>query len=73
LSGYQKFLIKANGSNLGGAVVDSVLLPTIAFEVFMPLIVLGQFLAKVLGGLVWSVVFEWLRSKSWTNRLPPLM
>jgi uncharacterized PurR-regulated membrane protein YhhQ (DUF165 family) len=46
----QKFLVKTNGSNLGSALVDSVLFPTIAFGVFMPLIVLGQFLAKVLGG-----------------------
>lgn len=52
----QKFLVKANGSNLGSALVDSVLFPTIAFGVFMPLIILGQFLAKVLGGFFWSVV-----------------
>jgi uncharacterized PurR-regulated membrane protein YhhQ (DUF165 family) len=47
----QKFLIKTNGPNLGSAVVDSILFVTIAFGVFMPLIILGQFLAKVLGGL----------------------
>lgn len=52
----QKFMVKANGSNLGSALVDSLLFPTIAFGVFMPLIILGQFLAKVLGGFVWSVV-----------------
>lgn len=60
----QKFLIKANGSNLGAALVDSVLFPTIAFGAFMPLIVLGQFLAKVLGGLLWSVVLERVRAKN---------
>lgn len=60
----QKFLIKANGSNLGGALVDSVLFPTIAFGVFMPFIVLGQFLAKVFGGLFWSVLLNRMRSKS---------
>ncbi len=47
----QKFLVKANGSNLSAALVDSVLFPTIAFGVFMLFIVLGQFLAKVFGGL----------------------
>jgi uncharacterized PurR-regulated membrane protein YhhQ (DUF165 family) len=61
---WQKFLIKANGSNFGSALVDSVLFPTIAFGVFMPLIFLGQFLAKVFGGLFWSVVLERLRSES---------
>ena len=59
----QKFLIKANGSNLGGAVVDSILFPTIAFGAFMPLIVLGQFLAKVSGGFLWSLLLNRLRSK----------
>jgi len=60
----QKFLVKANGSNVGGALVDSVLFPTIAFGVFMPFIVLGQFLAKAFGGLFWSVLLNRLRSKS---------
>jgi len=60
----EKFLVKANGSNLGGALVDSVLFPTIAFGAFMPLIVLGQFLAKVLGGFLWSVFLNRLRSKN---------
>ncbi len=59
----QKFLIKANGSNLGGALVDSMLFPTIAFGMFMPMIVLGQFLAKVLGGFFWSVLLNHLRTK----------
>lgn len=60
----QKFLIKANGSNLGGALVDSILFPTIAFGVLMPFIVLGQFLAKLFGGLFWSVLLNRMRSKS---------
>jgi hypothetical protein len=29
---------------------------TIAFGTFLPLIVLGQFLAKLAGGLIWSIV-----------------
>lgn len=57
------FLIKANGSNVGGALVDSVLFPTIAFGVFMPLIVFGQFLAKVSGGFFWSMVLDRLRRR----------
>jgi len=45
----QKFLVKANESNLGGALVDSALFPTIAFGEFMLFIIWGQFLAKVFG------------------------
>jgi uncharacterized PurR-regulated membrane protein YhhQ (DUF165 family) len=43
-----------NGSNVLSAAVDSVLFPTIAFGALLPVIVLGQFAAKVLGGAVWS-------------------
>jgi hypothetical protein len=46
--------VRINGSNVAAAAVDSILFPTIAFGSFLPLIVVGQFAAKVLGGLVWS-------------------
>jgi len=49
---------KANGSNIGGAAVDSIVFPTIAFGVLMPQIVLLQFVCKVFGGLVWSFVID---------------
>jgi queuosine precursor transporter len=49
-------LQRSNGSNIPAALVDSVLFPTIAFGVFAPAIIAGQFAAKVLGGLVWSLV-----------------
>ena len=49
-------LVKMNGSNLFSAAVDSILFPTIAFGVFMPWIILGQFAAKVGGGFIWSVI-----------------
>ncbi len=45
---------RVNGSNLASAAVDSVLFPTIAFGVFLPWIILGQFTAKVAGGFLWS-------------------
>jgi len=45
---------RVNGSNVLSAAVDSVLFPQIAFGAFLPLIVVGQFAAKVLGGAVWS-------------------
>jgi uncharacterized PurR-regulated membrane protein YhhQ (DUF165 family) len=53
------WLRRANGSNVAGAAVDSLLFPTIAFGALMPHIVLMQFLAKVAGGAVWT----WLLSR----------
>lgn len=47
---------KSNGSNILAAAVDSLVFPTIAFGGFLPLIVLGQFAAKVGGGALWSLV-----------------
>ncbi len=48
------WLYRANGSNVVGAAVDSVLFPTIAFGVLMPQIVVAQFVAKVAGGALWA-------------------
>jgi uncharacterized PurR-regulated membrane protein YhhQ (DUF165 family) len=48
------WLIRANGSNVAGAAVDSVIFPTIAFGALMPQIVLAQFVAKVAGGALWA-------------------
>lgn len=45
---------RANMSNVAGAAVDSIAFPTIAFGVFMPEIVVLQFLAKIAGGAVWT-------------------
>lgn len=47
-------LIKMNGSNTAGALVDSIVFPTIAFGSIMPEIMLLQFIAKVVGGALWS-------------------
>ena len=47
---------RANGSNIVGAAVDSVVFPTLAFGVLMPQIVVMQFFAKVVGGVFWSYV-----------------
>ena len=57
----RSWMIKVNGSNLFSAAVDSVLFPTIAFGSFMPLIVLGQFTAKVFGGFVWAWIINRIR------------
>ena len=48
------FLVRSNGSNLAGSAIDSVVFPTMAFGVFMPEIILGQFVAKLAGGGIWS-------------------
>jgi uncharacterized PurR-regulated membrane protein YhhQ (DUF165 family) len=49
------WLVRSNGSNVVGALVDSVLFPTIAFGAFMPAIIALQFAAKVGGGAIWSL------------------
>jgi hypothetical protein len=48
------WLKRANGSNVVGAAIDSLLFPTIAFGVIMPVIIIGQFAAKVVGGAIWA-------------------
>lgn len=48
------WLRRANGSNVAGAAVDSLVFPTLAFGALMPHIVLMQFIAKVAGGAIWS-------------------
>lgn len=52
------FLIRANGSNIPAAAVDSIVFPTLAFGGFLPWVTLGQFTAKVLGGFVWSLILR---------------
>lgn len=42
------------GSNVAGAAVDSLVFPVLAFGAFIPAVVAAQFIAKVLGGYVWS-------------------
>ncbi len=55
---------RINGSNIPSALVDSLVFPTLAFGSFLWPIVLGQFLAKVLGGFAWSMVFRWFDQHS---------
>lgn len=52
------WLVRSNGSNLAGAALDSILFPWLAFGVLMPGIVLAQFVAKVGGGFVWSILLS---------------
>ncbi|EEA6574685.1 VUT family protein [Salmonella enterica] len=55
------WMVKSNGSNIASSAVDSVVFPLIAFGAFMPWIVVGQFVAKVFGGAVWSWLLRGLK------------
>jgi queuosine precursor transporter len=52
------WLVKVNGSNVIGALIDSLAFPTIAFGVVMPWVIVGQFLAKTMGGFLWSLIIK---------------
>lgn len=54
---------RANGSNVFGAAVDSLVFPTLAFNALLWPIVLGQFTAKVAGGLIWSFALKTVRAR----------
>jgi hypothetical protein len=56
--------LRINGSNIPSALVDSIICPTLAFGAFLWPLVLGQFLAKTLGGFVWSLLFRWLDGRA---------
>ena len=52
------YMVKVNGSNLVSGLIDSLVFPTVAFGSFLPWIVLGQFAAKVAGGLGWAFLLR---------------
>ena len=53
------YLVKSNGSNVLSAAVDSVVFPAVAFGLpIMWSIVIGQFIAKVAGGFIWSLILN---------------
>ena len=55
---YKDKVNRINGSNIAGAIVDSVVFPTIAFGGLMLEIVALQFLAKVIGGFIWGKILN---------------
>lgn len=56
------WLVKSNASNIVSSSVDSFVFPIIAFGGFFPLIVTGQFAAKVFGGVFWSFILKgWVK------------
>lgn len=50
------WMVRVNGSNTAGALVDSIVFPTIAFGGLMIEIVALQLIAKVGGGYIWSKI-----------------
>lgn len=58
LLGRRSYLVKVNGSNVVSSMVDSIVFPTLAFGSLLPAIMLGQFVAKVAGGAIWSWVLR---------------
>jgi len=48
------WMMRANGSNVAGALVDSIVFPAMAFGGLDPLIVAQMFIAKVAGGAMWA-------------------
>jgi uncharacterized PurR-regulated membrane protein YhhQ (DUF165 family) len=56
--GDREVSIRANGSNLASAAVDSILFPLLAFGAVMPGTSTLQFVAKVLGGAAWVLVLR---------------
>jgi uncharacterized PurR-regulated membrane protein YhhQ (DUF165 family) len=48
--------VRANGSNVVGATVDSLVFPLLAFGTALPSIVAAQLAAKVVGGMAWALV-----------------
>lgn len=55
----QSKMVKMNGSNLVSAAVDSLVFPALAFGFpLMWSIVIGQFVAKIAGGFLWSLVLN---------------
>jgi len=59
-----EWIKRANISNTAGALVDSIAFPTIAFGSLMPEIVLLQFLAKVVGGFIWTLILNKIPAKA---------
>ena len=65
LGKYPRWL-RINGSNVPSAAVDSLVFPTLAFGGLLWNIVLGQFVAKVAGGFLWSLIFRWWQERTGT-------
>lgn len=68
----RSWTVRANGSNLVGATVDSLVFPVLAFGAALPSIVLAQLAAKVAGGVVWVIIIAWISRDSLHSAQGPL-
>ena len=50
--------IKSNTSNIFGSLTDSIIFTMIAFGSFMPMIIIGQTISKIVGGLMWTFLLK---------------
>ena len=57
------WLQRAIRSNVAGDAVDSILFPCLAFGVFLPVVIAGQFLAKFAGSTLWALLLNWTQTK----------
>jgi uncharacterized PurR-regulated membrane protein YhhQ (DUF165 family) len=58
-----RWLERSNTSNFAGAIVDSVVFPTIAFGGFLLSVTVGQFTAKVAGALLFTLLIAKVRDR----------
>ncbi len=56
------YLVRSNSSNLLGSLTDSILFPVLAFGGFPVWIIAGQFAAKLMGGFIWSLGINKIRT-----------
>ena len=56
------YLVRSNSSNLLGSLTDSILFPVLAFGGFPIWIIAGQFAAKCVGGFIWSLGINKIRT-----------
>ena len=65
---HRPWMVRSNGSNLPGSIVDTVVFTTVAFGVGWPIVavMLAQGGMKVAGGFVWS-----LSLNPWRGRVAP--
>ena len=55
--GSKSYALKVNGSNIVSAAADSLIFPVLAFGFpVLFFVVIGQFIAKVAGGAIWSFI-----------------
>ena len=62
------WLTRANGSNVAGALVDSIVFPAMAFGGLDPVIVAQMFAAKVAGGAMWAYLLARTNASPTVNR-----